>query len=345
MAELTLIQSGPHSSVQDGGRRGYQGLGIPVGGAVDRLAMMLGNWLVGNEAEAAGLEVFLGGLRAKIEAPVIMALTGTHQTPLEITDKKGSYHLPPGKAAKIPAGAEIYLPPLRDSHCAFLSLQGGIEVALLYGSASTSPAARIGGLDGRLLKDGDRLTVATPSDNQAFAQMSLPEDGVFDLPARARVILGPHDGWFTAQSLVHLADTNWQITPAISRMGMRLSQPKQDGNKATSGASSATDKEDEPALLVHQFGADLISEGSALGAIQVPRDGQPIIMLADHGTTGGYTKIGHVISADLDGVARLRPGKLLGFDLVTLAQGEAAAKEAAAARTRWHNEITRSYQG
>ncbi|MGC6439448.1 MAG: biotin-dependent carboxyltransferase family protein [Candidatus Puniceispirillaceae bacterium] len=340
MTELHLIQAGPHSSIQDSGRVGYQGLGIPVGGAVDRLAMMLGNWLVGNEAGTAGLEIFLGGMRFTTDGPLVIALTGTHQTALEITDKKGTRSLPAGQAIKISAEAEIYLPPLRDSHCAFLSLQGGIDVPLLYGSASTSPAAHIGGLEGRLLRDGDRLAVAGKQADCPVAQMALPEAGLFHLPSRVRLILGPHEGWFTPASLRHLAESDWQITPAISRMGMRLAQP------APTPPSKNTEKQAEAApLLVHKFGADLISEGSALGAIQVPRDGQPIIMLADHGTTGGYTKIAHVISADLDGVARLRPGKSLGFDLITLEEGETAARQAAHGLSQWHKEITASYQG
>lgn len=320
MADILIEKSGPYSSVQDGGRPGYQGLGIPTAGAVDRLAWQVGNALVGNAPEAVGIEIFLGEVELRALSDSVIALTGTHKEAIEIA---GTCY-PAGQALRLKKGQSVHVLPLRESQCVFLAIQGGIDVPLLYGSASTSPAAKIGGHEGRLLANGDRLSVA-PKKADASA-LNLPAAGLFIQPERLRILPGPHDGWFQENVLALFCSTAWKITPQISRMGMRLAQPNAEA----------------PTLLQHRFGADLLSEGSVIGVIQVPKDGQPIIMLANHGTTGGYTKMGHVISADLDGVARLRPGQTLYFETTDLATAEQAARSYAAATTKLIAEISQA---
>jgi len=195
---------------------------------------------------------------------------------------------------------------LTDSNAAVIAISGGINVPLLYGSMATSPNAMIGGLDGRLLRDGDRLDLGEGiiSDTPEMQIKPLPSV-LSGNPAPIRVVMGPQDQRFTDQAIATLTSHDYRLTPVLNRMGMRLDGP----------------------VLEHIDNADIPSDGIVTGSIQVPGNGIPIILLADHQTTGGYTKIATVISADLPKLARLRPGQNIRFQAISVEEAEAIARE------------------
>ena len=307
MRQIEIMTAGPHSSIQDHGRTGHQALGVPEGGVLDRDAMRIANALVGNNDGAAVLEVCLGGLSFVLGASARVALTGTKEGRLSIQDSTGFHlYVPSYRAVDLKAGRAVRVNMLTDSNTAVIAISGGVQVPLLYGSMATSPNAMIGGLEGRLLRDGDRLDLG-----EAMV-IDSPEMQIKPLPsvlsgdhAPIRVVLGPQDHQFTDQALTTLTSCDYRLTPVLNRMGMRLDGP----------------------TLAHIDNADIPSDGIVTGSIQVPGNGIPIILLADHQTTGGYTKIATVISADLPKLARLRPGQAIRFQAVTLEEAEKIARD------------------
>jgi len=302
---IQLLAAGPHTTVQDTGRAGYQGFGVPEGGALDKEALYLANALVGNRPDAAVLEICLGGVAIALSSPCRVALTGTAKGAMTVQDEAGQVlEVPAGRSVDLGAGRVIRLGMLADTNTATLAFSGGIDLPRLYGSMSTSPSARIGGLDGRLLRDGDRIDLAP------VPPMDEPEwmtDHLLTSRPDIRCVLGPQDDRFTSAAIDMFLGQPYQVSPVLNRMGMRLEGP----------------------LLEHRDNADIPSDGIVTGSIQVPGEGKPIILLADHQTTGGYTKIATVISADLPMLARLRPGQKIRFQAISVAEAEALAQKAA----------------
>lgn len=309
MGQIRIVKSGVHSSVQDFGRAGHQSLGVPEGGALDRDAMRLANILVGNREEAAVLEVCMGGLAFETLSPIRLALAGTTSGVLTIQDGQdghGKIEIPAHRSFDVGAGRVVRLGMLPDSNTASLALLGGIDVPPIYGSRATSPNAMIGGVEGRLIQDGDILNLghdsAPDSESSESPTPELTADvGDFFKPVeKLRVVIGPDDHRFKESALEALTHETYKISPSSNRMGMRL----------------------EGKRLEHSDGADILSAGIITGSIQVAGDGQPIILMADHQTTGGYTRIATVISADLPALGRLRGGMAIGFEAVSLKQAE-----------------------
>ena len=305
MGSLIIHQSGLHLSVQDKGRKGFQSLGVPEGGALDQDALRLGNALVGNPQDAAVLETCFGGVSFSSDRPIRVALTGTAEMTLTIQSGDGgeSLTVPAYRSIDVAAGLKVSLGPLRDSFSAIIAISGGVDVPLLYGSRATSPNAMIGGFKGRLLQDGDVLPIGdvelSGGECQIDPSLIMKKDSVF------RVVLGPQDDRFTDEAVKTFLNSPYQISPISNRMGMRL-----DGDG-----------------LNHIDNADIPSDGIVTGAIQVPGNGMPIILWADHQTTGGYTKIATVISADLPRLARMMPGELITFQAVDIHDAEQAARD------------------
>lgn len=308
MRRITVLSAGPHSSVQDFGRVGYQSLGVPEGGALDRDAMRLGNALVGNPQSAPIIEVCLGGFVMELHSPARIALTGTSKGVLTVQANTSSMPMsldvPANRSVDLPAGRIIRLGMLPDSNTATIAISGGIDLPKLYGSVATSPNAMIGGVDGRLLQDGAELTLGD-DDNSNSPELALGLDAVNDIPEVLRVVMGPQDDRFTKNALEQFTSKPFNISPVLNRMGMRL-----DGG-----------------TLEHIDGADILSDGIVTGSIQVPGNGQPIILMADHQTTGGYTKIATVITADLSSLARLRPGNPISFEAISVEEAEKIARD------------------
>jgi biotin-dependent carboxylase-like uncharacterized protein len=278
---LVVLRPGPLATVQDRGRLAYQALGVGAAGAVDAPALALANRLVGNGADAAGIEITMGGLELEIDAPALIAVTGAI-VDVAVTGGPAVGHQAP---ATLPAGARIALGTPRVGLRTYLAIRGGVILPPVLGSRSYDTLGRIGPPP---LRAGDVVPVGadpgTPIDTEVAPVRTV------DPNTPIRVWPGPRADWF-ADPLGALAANAWVVRPDSDRVGARLD-----------GAPLRRLRDDE-----------LPSEGLVTGAIQVPHDGRPIVMLADHPVTGGYPVVGIVEPADLPVVAQARPGTPLRF--------------------------------
>jgi UPF0271 protein len=299
---LHILQPGPQTTVQDLGRFGFQALGVPSCGALDPVALRLANRLVGNAEGAAALECRLIGPNFEVQgAPVRLALAGASAS-IEIDMDGDTRQIPAWRAVTVPAGATVRVGALRGSGCAILAVAGGLDVAEVLGSQSTDLKGGFGGHQGRTLRADDIIGVnRAPLDGP---DLELPSPPSLEFAGTLRVVLGPQSDAFTAEGLATFLDTPYEVSREADRMGMRLQGP----------------------ALTFFRGADIVSDGIATGAIQVPGSGQPIILLADHQTIGGYAKIATVISADLPAAGRLLPGASIRFRVVSVHEAEEARR-------------------
>lgn len=308
---IEILKAGPFTTIQDRGRIGYQHLGVPNSGALDSEALSVGNHLLRNAPDDAAIEICFGGFHGKATAPLTICLTGSQKAVIRHHSQDGtSSDHKAGTIVAIQANDTLEIPPFGDSLSALLCVGGGITTKPVYGSRATTTNANLGGLDGRVLQEGDQLPVgASPDDSAPHpAATTLDESlyaSLFTKPERVRLMLGPQDFWFTNEAIETLCKTIFTISPQTSRMGMRL----------------------QGAVLAHKGPADIISDGMVKGTIQVPADGQPIIAMADHGTMGGYTKIACVIEADLASLSRLRPQDKVQFEIVTAKEAQQALRK------------------
>jgi KipI family sensor histidine kinase inhibitor len=296
-AAIEVISAGGFTTVQDLGRYGYQRYGVPVSGAMDSYALRIANLLVGNDEGAAALEMTISGAELVFLRPVTVAITGADMQP-----RLDNQFVPVWRPFVAPAQSVLTFRGRRSGARAYVAVAGGIDVPVVLGSRSTYVRSRLGGVDGRPLQPGDRLAIGA-SEHPGSAR-ELP--AAF-LPAymgghRVRVLLGPQEAAFTRRGLHTLLSSAYTIAPESDRMGYRLVGP----------------------AIEHSGSADIISDGSPAGAVQVPGDGRPLVLLADRGTTGGYPKIATVISADLPRLAQCRPGDRLFFDAVGQDEAHAA---------------------
>lgn len=294
MSALVVDRCGPGASVQDGGRVGWRRHGVSGAGAMDRLALAVANALVGNAPDAAAVELTLAGARFRVESgPVLVAASGPGVT-LRVDDRA----LPPGLSAE--ARDTVEVSAIRGGVHGYLAVAGGVDVPPEMGSRSVHLRSGIGGA---MLAPGARLPVVggalTP---QALDR--LPEHAAGPI----RFLPGPQDDWFGPEVLDLLAGSEWQVDARSDRMGRFLSGPQ----------------------LAPRAGS-MVSDGVLPGSIQVPPAGQPIILMRDCQTTGGYPKIATVISADLDRLAQLPAGAR--FRLMPVDRAAAVAAAQALART------------
>ncbi len=280
---VDVVQPGPLTTVQDLGRGGLAHLGVPTSGAADSASLRLANALVGNDENDACLEVTLGRLALRFGFDAVVALTGAPTGP----EHQTAFGVPAGSLLRLgapPAGLRSYL-----------AIEGGIAVPPVLASRSTDV---LSGLGPSPLRPGQRLPVGRPRSGPMAAPGHAPAPSARAASAGAsvaglRVIAGPRDDWFTPAAMTALASGSYEVTTASNRSGLRLAGPP----------------------LRRTRESELPSEGMAAGSLQVSHDGQPILLLADHPTTGGYPVIGVVISADLGVAAQLRPGQRIRFDV------------------------------
>jgi len=287
LGSLEIVKPGLLTSVQDLGRYGHQALGVPVAGPMDAFSHRLANQLVGNDPEAATLEVTLIGPELVIEAETTMAIVGAL---FEATCD--GRPVPMGASFAVLRGQRLKFGRIVQGARAYIGVAGGVLTEGVLGSRATHLVSRMGGVEGRALLAGDRLPVmAQPSPRplRKAIGLTLPTGG----RARLRVVPGPQDDWFHADALKAMAGVSFRISPRSNRMGYRLHGPPL--SRAREG--------------------ELISEPVGMGAIQVPAAGEPILLMADRQTAGGYPKIGHVISADLPMAGQLAPGDFIEFIL------------------------------
>ena len=298
-ATLEIGSPGLQTTVQDLGRLGYQAIGVSSSGAMDGEALRIGNRLLGNSPEAAGLEILMLGPQIKFLKESYFAITGAFMNPCLNGEAVDMYTT---QRAKV--GDELSFGTLLKGCRAYLTLEGGVDVPLVLGSRSTAINSRLGGYEGRPLKIGDQLSLGQ---SMFSGPLTLPETyrPLYEKEIKLRVILGSQEDYFTEEGIQTFLRSSYTVSQAADRMGYRL----------------------EGERIAHKDSADIISDGICYGAIQVPAQGQPIIMLADRQTVGGYTKIAHVITADLDKIGQARPGDQIYFEAVTLEEARWALLE------------------
>jgi biotin-dependent carboxylase-like uncharacterized protein len=300
---LKILAPGLHTTIQDLGRIGYQALGVPVSGALDGFGLRLANALVGNPQAMAVLEILLSGPIIEIAADSVrVALVGAGAS-LDIRGAQPRV-VAAGESTILRRGEALEVTVGRQSGCCYLAVEGGIAVPVVLGSASTYARARLGGLHGRALQQEDIVPLAIARASER-AELRAPAP----LPATPaqpiRVVLGPQQEFFTEDAVMTLLNAEFRVSQNADRMGLRLDGPP----------------------LRHRGGWDIISDAIATGSIQVPGSGQPIVLLADHQTTGGYPKIATVISADLPSVGRCRPGDAIRFAAIEVETAEALCRQ------------------
>jgi antagonist of KipI len=308
-----ILRAGFLTTVQDSGRTGFREFGVSVGGALDQHALRVANLLVGNDESDAGLEVTLGGLRIHFDDERTIAWCGG-----EFDVRVGSTLVSAGHAAAVHVGDELIFNPPKVGCRSWLAISGGVDVPIVLESRSTDLRANFGGVDGRALRDGDQLPLGKIRRSPAFATLrrgtqtaatekvsSWSASTEWTSTARAEPVLRFIRGvdWKRFNPSSHLALTSeaFAVSPDSDRMGARLEGPE----------------------LKRTENADLVSEAVAPGTMQVPPSGQPIILLGDCQTIGGYPKIAHVITADLPTAAQLRGGDTVRFQEISLADAYA----------------------
>lgn len=303
---LHIEQGGLLTTIQDKGREGFQQFGMPVAGPMDKESYLLGQALVGNFTPQGALECTLLPPTIRVEGTTVVAFTGADMQPT-INGVKVPRYIPfECHDGDIISGSY--------SICGmrmYISFFGSIDVPSINGSVSTHTKAHIGGLDGRALQNGDTLTikkdrlvsfVPTPyaTGSHRVSNLALFNRGGRDCHETMRVVLGSQADAFTTEAIEAFTKETYRLTEQCDRMGFRL-----DGSP-----------------LEHKESADIISDGAVLGSIQVPADGRPIILMADRQTTGGYTKIGTIITPDIMKLSQLPIGEAIHFEVISIEEAQ-----------------------
>ncbi len=307
---VTVLSPGLLTTVQDAGRIGYQQFGVSVSGVMDPRAMRIANILVGNDENEAVLECTMMGPQLRFDKANVIAITGGDLGPTLDHQPVATY-----AAFSVQEGQTLRFTGLRTGCRAFIAFAGGLDVPLVMGSRSTYMKARIGGLEGRKLEKGDVIGFRKPTaEILNLVQRRIAPEVTARTEYAVRVVMGPQDDMFTQAGIDTFLGETYTVTNEFDRMGCRMEGP----------------------VIEHKDGGDIISDGIAFGAIQVPTAGKPIIMLADRQTTGGYTKIANVITADFRIIGQLKAGDKVRFVKTTIeaAQDALLTERAALAALR-----------
>jgi antagonist of KipI len=297
MRAFEVIHPGTFTTIQDLGRPQYMKYGIPASGAADRFSAQAANWLVGNLPGAALLEITLFRLELLTLNELVMAVTGGNLSP-QVNEKS----LPMWQSVALREGDRVSFRERKEGLRAYLAIRGGFAGKEFLGSRSVF----VRGLMGNAVQKGEILETANPVTNPFLLRKISPEMiPNFSHKNNLRVLLGPQDDRFTKKGIETFLSSDYRVSSQSDRMGYRLEGP----------------------AIEHRSSSDIISEPIARGAIQVPGDGLPIILLWDAQVSGGYTKIANVISADLDRLAQMMPGEGLRFQAVTLESAHQALRE------------------
>jgi allophanate hydrolase len=300
-AQLEVIASAALATIQDLGRLGLRRSGVPWAGALDPAALRLANALAGNAQGAPAIEFFVTGatLRA-LDAPVRLAFAGDF--PVELSRDGRKIMVESWRSLTLAPGESVRAGPVASGRVGYVAVTG-LTVPMVLGSAATYARAGLGGVEGRVLAPGMRLV--------AQAQEPGTQEAILRQPPAAergpiRVVLGPQDDHFTEEAIADFLSGEFRVSPQADRMGIRLAGP----------------------TLRHRAdkGAEIVSDATVPGSIQVPGNGQPIVLLADAQTAGGYPKIATVASADLPRLAVAPIGAAVRFRAVTVAEAEALAR-------------------
>ncbi|UCH48746.1 MAG: biotin-dependent carboxyltransferase family protein [Betaproteobacteria bacterium] len=307
-----VIRAGLLTTVQDLGRYGAQRFGVPVSGAMDRYSLRVANRLVGNADRAAALEITLVGPVLQFDSDTLIALCGG-----DLDAVVGDKPLPMNRPVWIARGSRLAFGQCLTGCRAYLALAGGVDVPEVLGSRSTYLRAGFGGLQGRALKAGDRIELIGVSESyfpglresQAFSDegfaapnwsVRVDAERLMLQPQRVRFVAGRHWQHLPSGVRKRFVGENFRVGAASDRMGYRLEGVDLDK---------------------HGFG-DIASEAVAFGTIQLPPDGNPIVLMADRQTIGGYPRVGEVASVDLPLLAQLKPGDTLRFERIGLGEAQ-----------------------
>lgn len=302
MSGFKIITSGFMTTIQDNGRFNFQKYGIPVAGAMDRRSLELANILVGNSRDAAGLEITYTGPAIEFESSMAIAITGADMSPTINGKQVEAY-----KTIYVNSGDVLSFGGLKNGLRTYLAIEGGIDVPSIMGSKSTYLKAELGGFEGRKLKAGDRIQTSCVSRTSPIGTRKIPSFLIprYDNEICVRVIMGPEDDCFTSEGLSAFLENQFTVTDQSDRMGLRLQGP----------------------VITHKNHPDILSSGINLGTIQVAGNEQPIILMADRQTTGGYTRIANVISIDIPRLAQARPGDRVRFQSVDVELAQRLLRE------------------
>jgi KipI family sensor histidine kinase inhibitor len=296
---VTVVRPGLLTTIQDRGRWGHQGSGVSVSGALDPVSHRIANLLAGNPADAATLEVTVAGPELRFEQAACIGVAGA-----DLHATVDGNPVAPGTAAICRSGSLLRFGERKTGARAYVAFDGGVDVNPVLGSRATHVSAALGGLDGRALAAGDRLRLGSPI--AARVSRTIEQRGIgHNGGARLRVLPGPQDDFFTEPAFALLERTRFIVTPNSNRMGYRLSG----------------------GVLPRIPNREMISDAVFVGAIQVPASGEPLLLMSDRQTTGGYPQMAIVITADLPLAGQLAPGDWVEFTLCTRAEAIAALRD------------------
>jgi biotin-dependent carboxylase-like uncharacterized protein len=303
---LRIISPGLSTTIQDVGRSGFQRLGVSVSGALDPVSLHAANALAGNPGNTGALEALYVGPTFAVDTDDMRVAFAGADAAIEIlddADARGGEIIPTMRSVRVRRGQVIRVGSLKKGATLYIAVEGGFAVEPSLGSVSTDSRGRMGGWQGRPLLESDVIPLrrAAASDRDEYLIDGLD----LAAPRRFRAVLGPQSDNFSDQEVERFFASEYTVSAGSNRMGMRL----------------------EGQAIRHLRGFNIVSDAIATGSIQVPGSGQPIVLLADHQTTGGYPKIATVISADLPALGRLPIGSRVSFAPITVEEAAAARRE------------------
>ncbi len=297
---IRVLSPGLLTTVQDAGRRSFRSLGVPLGGAADQRSYVTANLLVGNNAGAAALEATLLGPALEFTAECAFAVTGA-----DLGAQLNGAELPLYRCNLARRGDILAFAARRSGCRAYIAFAGGIDVPMVMGSRSTCLAAAFGGYNGRALAAGDRLQLAGAATLPGALLGRRAPENCFAGVATLRAIAGPQSDCFSAADYRSFFTTQYTLSASSDRMGCRL----------------------RGAALKPAGGGNIVSDAVCAGAVQVPGDGQPVLLLADCQTTGGYPKIACVVSVEIPRAAQCAPGDKVRFEQIEIGAAQALLSE------------------
>lgn len=291
---VKVMKAGACTTIQDLGRVGYQRFGIPVAGVMDEFSATVANYLVGNKRSEAVLEVTYLGPMLKFQEEMVIAVAGA-----ELSPKMNGIPISTWESVRVFEGDVLSFGAVRAGVRAYIAFAGSIDVPVVNGSKSTLMKSKIGGFHGRMLQNGDELSIQIRQESKLkkIDDRYLPS---YEHHNVIRVCLGPQDDYFTEKGVETFFQKPYTITANADRMGIRL-----DGS-----------------IIEHKEKADIISDAAVIGSIQVPADGKPIVLMADRQTTGGYTKIGTVIKEDIIKLAQMGTRDTIQFEEISVEEAQ-----------------------
>lgn len=295
MPSIKLLSSGLCTTIQDIGRIGFQQYGIPVSGVMDEFAFTVANYLVDSDKNNAVLEIPYLGPKIEFDCDISIAITGANLSP-----KINNLDIAMWRKLDIKKGDILSFGTVKNGARAYIAFAGEIDVPFVNGSKSTLLKSKLGGFEGRQLKLGDIISIKNPrilNKRRILESKYIPTYSNFE---EIKIVLGPQDEYFTEKGISTFLNSEYEITKDFDRMGMRLSGE----------------------IIEHKDKADIISDAAVFGSIQVPGNGQPIILLADRQTTGGYTKIATVIKSDLSKLAQMSPNYKIKFKKLSIEEAQ-----------------------